>query len=60
MISGIGRSGDDLGINLLNNMLKNIADTQNDFTNKLLKVDITEQVEASQSAGLGEIVDALA
>jgi hypothetical protein len=59
MISGIGRSGDDLGINLLNNMIKDITDVQSNLTEKLLKISVTEQVEASQ-AGVGEVVDELA
>jgi hypothetical protein len=56
MISGIGRSGDSLNINLLNNMIKDITDIQIDLAEKLLKVDVSEQVEASES-GLGEVVD---
>ena len=56
MISGIGRSGDNLNINLLNNMIKDITDTQSDLAEKLLKISVTEQVEASQT-GLGENID---
>jgi len=59
MISGIGRSGDDLGITLLNNLIKDINDAQSNLTDKLLTISVTEQVEASQS-GLGEVVDELA
>ncbi len=56
MISGIGRSGDDLGVNILNNMIKEISETQNNLTEKMMKVSVEEQVNASQE-GLGENVD---
>jgi hypothetical protein len=59
MISGIGSSGNDLGINLLNNLLKDITNTQMDLTEKLINVDVTEQVQASQM-GLGGNIDELA
>ncbi len=59
MISGIGQSGNDLSINFINNLIKNITDAQIDLTEKLLKADVMEQVEASQS-GLGEVIDEFA
>jgi hypothetical protein len=56
MISRLGQPNDDLGINQMNNVLKNINDAQSSFNEKMMKVSITEQVQASQS-GLGGVVD---
>ena len=56
MILGIGRANDDIGINSMNNLLKSIADIQNGLAEKMIKVSVTEQIEASQE-GLGGIID---
>ena len=56
MISGIS-SGDDPTARLLSNMLKNIIDTESNLMDKLMKVSVTEQVEAASEAGVGSIVD---
>jgi hypothetical protein len=56
MIPTIGRASDDLGISSMNNILKNISDMRDALTEKLMKVSVTEQVEASQS-GMGIVVD---
>lgn len=59
MISRVVSANDDMGINSMNNLLKNITDIQSAFTEKLMKVSITEQVESSQS-GIGDLVDVYA
>jgi hypothetical protein len=59
MISRVESANDDIGINSMNNLLKNITDIQSAFTEKLMEVSITEQIESSQS-GIGDLVDVYA
>ncbi|MFH0974546.1 MAG: hypothetical protein V1874_02045 [Spirochaetota bacterium] len=52
MISRLGQPNDDLVINQMNNVLKNINDTQSSLNEKMIKVSVSEQ-----QSGLGGVVD---
>ncbi len=60
MIQGIGQGSGDLNIELINSVIKHIADAQSDLIERMLRVNVAARIDAGRAEGLGEAVDTYA
>ncbi len=60
MIQGIGQGSGDLNIELINSVIKHIADAQSDLIERMLRVNVAARIDAGRAEGVGEAVDTYA